>query len=276
MVSDMIVGGLILGLIFTILALIDFFLTKGTIFSIVSAPVKKLTGLPISPTATAVIFFVVGIVMLGGFGAWWGVTGGRLIGTATVLGADGLPAVSETTLIGCEYKNGGSSDLNITVRTDTTRSDLIWLDADESTGLVDEASDMLTHLNITCVRSDNIQEEAIILLTAKADTFISEVSTSDASTYSLVERKTQDSTVWTGNKQGEIYLASSVSTSSADIEKEWLAFDEGTKETTFTVTIELDKQSLLTQNNYTSHHLRIYQGEAQTDEVFDVIVQKIP
>jgi len=222
-------------------------------------------------------------LMYGGIGVMTGWFG--MLTTGTVVGADQVDVsqLPATTIAYCEYKNGVSADGNITIRTDSSRTDLIWLDQDgqsgANTGCADEAADKYVTINITCVRTQDIQEDGVAEIVARFDNFLSETDTTSANEYNVLELKTQASNVWDGEYQQEVYLTSDgsgTSTSASDLERDYLTFAEGVKEKTVTITLEHDKEACQNLNNYTIKYGHIYQRlNGQDIEIFTIANQKI-
>jgi hypothetical protein len=263
------VGGILL--VASILALVFRNKLAQSLFAIVpfgNMKTKVIAGAVIGLMLGGVAIFGAGISSIKGIVT----TGG-----AGLTGA-GAGAVTEGVLLDCEYTAGVSSDLNATIRTDTSRTDLINLDVDESFGCADESANMNTLLNITCSRSGNVGtgSEVAVELVAKGDDFLSEVNTNVANEYNLLEKRSVASTVWSGKYQGEIYLDNTLSTSTSDIERDYLTFGAGVKEAQESITVELDKQSCLELNNYTTKNIYIYQRDGADKLVFTIQVQKVP
>jgi hypothetical protein len=242
----------------------------------------------LSPFLISMILIGLGL-MAGGFSV---VQGWIPLGIGDVLPASVTPATSlpPTTISYCEYTEGHAVNDNITIRADTSRTDLVWLDTPDiwinssNTSILgaacnDEASGQYeAQINITCVRSGtDVYEDGAVEIVAKGDKFLSELDPSSASEYGLLELKSTTSSVWSGEYQQEIYLAESTQpTTSSDIERTYLTYSEGEKELTLGIAVELDKQACQQLNNYTTSHIKIYQRDGGDDEIFTIAVKKVP
>jgi len=245
--------------------------------------------------ALSVGFIAILLIGVGLYAGGFGVIKSWLpISTATITTTE-VSRLPTATLSYCEYKEAVAPTTNTTIRTDSTYNNLVWLDiadiwhnatsvkgdyenATNQTTTIDEASGQYEAIiNITCVRAGDIQEDASIEMVATSEYFLSELDTSSASEYSILEQKTQASNVWEGQYQQEVYLTTdgASSSSSSDIERAYLTFSEGEKEKTLTITVELDNDAFDELENYTTKSIHIYSRNGGDTERFTIKVQKV-
>jgi hypothetical protein len=222
-----------------------------------------------------IAFLIVGL-MAGGISWYQSSLSGVGMATATITGqgADELPTA---TLEKCLLENSYDLAGNWSYREDPNSNDVVYLDIQERTYDTNGQAISEIRLNLTCERSaeDVSEEQAIKVVADGARGIRSEVSTSDANEYYLLETSTRPSTVFDGDYAQTIYLEGDGNTATTSDTKEYdfIEFSEGAKTQRLSLLGEVDATTFSKLNNQTQEDIVIKTADGQ--EVYTVTVVKL-
>ncbi len=234
---------------------------------------------PLFPAKTTLIVFAIVGILAGGFGVLMNFGTGLIDGgsIASISGPSGV--VSATMLSECYYASGTGLTGNTTIRADPNSQKVVYLDVD-GTEYITYSATAGNNINVTftCVREGDVDKAGAVQIVVKGDEFRAETSTTDSSTYNIVETSSTPSTIWNGKYRQTLYIAEGSYAGTSDSrEYGYLTFAEGEKQLTLGIFGEVDETSLTKLNNYTQKSVNVYQRVGGSDSLLGtIVINKLP
>lgn len=238
---------------------------------------------PVFPAQIVLVIFSIIGIMAGGFGWIQGIARGLTSGNglASFTGQDIAPLEQEVIIESCVYKTGVGLTGNVTLRSDTSSTNNIYVDIDASDWLLEANAKAPAEVNVsfTCRRAGSTQEDGASQIVVKANSYISETDTSSANSYNIIQTTSTPSDIWSGRYVQTLYVEDDAQAGSSSTKEEtYLTFSEGDKELDLYVMAEMDQTSFENLNNYSTKKLFIYQrfDDGSDNQLGTITIQKNP
>lgn len=204
-----------------------------------------------------VLILLVLAVIGGGFGyasSWLGTA------SAVGIGSNNVDGMMATQLERCDYSSATLvAGTNITARQDPNSNNRVFLDIDES-DYQDAVEGYEVNVTFNCYRMGATDKAGAVELVAKGPSFASETSTTDSSTYNILETSSRPSPIFQGSYLQTIYLDDDASVSTSDSQEfTYIEFAEGEKSSVVSILGEIDSTSFANLNNQTTKEIVLSQ-----------------
>lgn len=236
---------------------------------------------PLFPAKQTLIVFAIVGILAGGFGVLMGFGQGLMgnVDVASITGQAEEGVVSATMLSECYYASAVGLTGNTTIRADPNSNKVVYLDVD-GTEYITYSATAGNNINatFTCIRTGNVEEAGDVKIVVKGDEFKAETSTTDSSTYNIVETSSSPSSIWSGKYKQTLYVGDGAYAKTTDgQEYGYLSFSAGERQLTLGILGEVDATSLTKLNNYTQKSVNVYQRVDGSDSLLGtIVINKLP
>lgn len=230
---------------------------------------------------TLVALGIIGI-LAGGLPLLTGFFGGIMgnVDVASITGTEQAGVVASSIMLSdCFYASGTGLTGNTTIRADPNSNKIVFLDVDGTEYITYSAiAGNNVNVTFTCVRTGDVEEAGDVQIVVKGDEFKAETSTTDSSTYNIVETSSSPSSIWAGKYKQTLYVGDGAYGKTTDSQEYgYLSFAAGERQLTLGVLGEVDATSLTKLNNYTQKSVGVYQRVDGSDSLLGtIVINKLP